>query len=64
MMRVIDTFLAIPGLVLLLILVNMFAPNLRMIILLLTRCPGWPPPGWSGARSSRSAPGSTCRRPR
>jgi peptide/nickel transport system permease protein len=36
MMRVIDTLLAVPGLVLLLILVNIFAPNLLMIILLLT----------------------------
>ncbi|HLX51948.1 MAG TPA: ABC transporter permease [Streptosporangiaceae bacterium] len=36
MMRVVDTFLAVPGLVLLLILVNMFAPNLFMIIVLLS----------------------------
>ena len=36
MMRVIDTFLAIPGLVLLLILVNLFTPNLWMIIILLS----------------------------
>ena len=36
MMRVIDTFLALPGLVLLLILVNMFTPNLWMIIVLLS----------------------------
>lgn len=36
MMRVIDTFLAIPGLVLLLILVNVFSPSLWVIILLLT----------------------------
>jgi peptide/nickel transport system permease protein len=36
MMRVIDTFLAIPGLVLLLILVNMFTPTLAMIIILLS----------------------------
>jgi peptide/nickel transport system permease protein len=36
MMRVIDTFLAIPGLVLLLILVSMFTPNLLMIIVLLS----------------------------
>jgi peptide/nickel transport system permease protein len=36
MMRIVDTFLAIPALVLLLILVNMFTPNLLMIILLLT----------------------------
>ena len=36
MMRVIDTLLAVPGLVLLLILVNIFAPNLLMIIVLLT----------------------------
>jgi peptide/nickel transport system permease protein len=36
MMRVIDTFLAIPSLVLLLILVNLFTPNLWIIILLLT----------------------------
>jgi peptide/nickel transport system permease protein len=36
MMRVIDTFLAIPSLVLLLILVNVFSPNLWVIILLLT----------------------------
>jgi peptide/nickel transport system permease protein len=36
MMRVIDTLLAVPALVLLLILVNIFAPNLLMIILLLT----------------------------
>ena len=36
MMRVIDTFLAIPGLVLLLILVNLFTPNLWMIIVLLS----------------------------
>jgi peptide/nickel transport system permease protein len=36
MMRIIDTFLAIPGLVLLLILVNMFTPNLFTIIILLS----------------------------
>ncbi|MBC3839664.1 ABC transporter permease [Streptacidiphilus sp. 4-A2] len=36
MMRIIDTFLAIPGLVLLLILVNLFTPNLLMIITLLS----------------------------
>jgi peptide/nickel transport system permease protein len=36
MMRVIDTFLAIPGLVLLLILVNLFTPNLWLIIILLS----------------------------
>jgi peptide/nickel transport system permease protein len=36
MMRVVDTFLAIPGLVLLLILVNLFTPNLVLIILLLS----------------------------
>ena len=36
MMRVIDTFLAIPGLVLLLILVNLFTPSLWMIIILLS----------------------------
>lgn len=36
MMRVVDTFLAIPGLVLLLILVNLFTPTLWMIILLLS----------------------------
>jgi peptide/nickel transport system permease protein len=36
MMRVVDTFLAIPGLVLLLILVNLFTPNLLLIILLLS----------------------------
>jgi peptide/nickel transport system permease protein len=36
MMRVVDTFLAIPGLVLLLILVNLFTPNLWMIIILLS----------------------------
>jgi peptide/nickel transport system permease protein len=36
MMRIIDTFLAIPGLVLLLILVNLFTPNLSMIIILLS----------------------------
>jgi peptide/nickel transport system permease protein len=36
MMRVIDTFLAIPSLVLLLILVNLFTPNLWIIIALLT----------------------------
>jgi len=36
MMRIVDTFLAIPGLVLLLILVNIFTPNLAMIILLLS----------------------------
>lgn len=36
MMRVVDTFLAIPGLVLLLILVNLFTPNLLIIIALLT----------------------------
>jgi peptide/nickel transport system permease protein len=36
MMRVIDTFLAIPGLVLLLILVNVFTPNLFTIILLIS----------------------------
>jgi peptide/nickel transport system permease protein len=36
MMRVVDTFLAIPGLVLLLILVNIFTPNLAMIIVLLS----------------------------
>jgi peptide/nickel transport system permease protein len=36
MMRVIDTFLAIPTLVLLLIMVNMFAPSLWLIIVLLS----------------------------
>ncbi len=36
MMRVVDTFLAIPSLVFLLILVNLFTPNLLIIILLLT----------------------------
>jgi peptide/nickel transport system permease protein len=36
MMRVVDTFLAIPGLVLLLILVNLFTPNIWLIILLLS----------------------------
>jgi peptide/nickel transport system permease protein len=36
MMRVVDTFLAIPSLVLLLICVNLFTPNLLVIILLLT----------------------------
>ena len=36
MMRTIDTFLAIPGLVLLLIMVSMFTPSLWMIILLLS----------------------------
>jgi peptide/nickel transport system permease protein len=36
MMRVVDTFLAIPGLVLLLILVNIFTPNLAMIIVVLS----------------------------
>ena len=36
MMRVVDTFLAIPSLVLLLILVNLFTPNLWLIILLLS----------------------------
>jgi peptide/nickel transport system permease protein len=36
MMRVVDTFLAIPGLVLLLILVNIYTPNLFMIIVLLS----------------------------
>jgi peptide/nickel transport system permease protein len=36
MMRVVDTFLAIPGLVLLLILVNLFTPNLWLIIFLLS----------------------------
>jgi peptide/nickel transport system permease protein len=36
MMRVVDTFLAIPSLVLLLILVNLFTPNLVIIIALLT----------------------------
>jgi peptide/nickel transport system permease protein len=36
MMRVVDTFLAIPALVLLLICVNLFTPNLLVIILLLT----------------------------
>jgi peptide/nickel transport system permease protein len=36
MMRVVDTFLAIPGLVLLLILVNLFTPNLWLIIILLS----------------------------
>jgi peptide/nickel transport system permease protein len=36
MMRVVDTFLAIPSLVLLLILVNLFTPNLLLIILLLS----------------------------
>ena len=36
MMRIIDTFLAIPGLVLLLILVNLFTPNLLIIIILLS----------------------------
>jgi peptide/nickel transport system permease protein len=36
MMRVVDTFLAIPSLVFLLILVNLFAPNVWTIIALLT----------------------------
>jgi peptide/nickel transport system permease protein len=36
MMRIVDTFLAIPGLVLLLIMVNLFTPNLIIIILLLS----------------------------
>jgi peptide/nickel transport system permease protein len=36
MMRVIDTFLALPTLVLLLILVNIFPPNLWVMILLIT----------------------------
>jgi peptide/nickel transport system permease protein len=36
MMRVIDVFLAVPGLVLLLLLVNLFTPNLLIIIALLT----------------------------
>ena len=36
MMRVIDTALAVPGLVLLLILVNVVTPNLGVVILLLT----------------------------
>jgi len=36
MMRVVDTFLAIPSLVFLLILVNLFTPNLWIIILLIT----------------------------
>jgi peptide/nickel transport system permease protein len=36
MMRVIDTLLAVPGLILLLILVNVFTPSLPMIIALLT----------------------------
>jgi peptide/nickel transport system permease protein len=36
MMRIVDTFLALPTLVLLLILVNIFPPNLWVIILLIT----------------------------
>jgi peptide/nickel transport system permease protein len=36
MMRVVDTFLAIPGLVLLLILVNLFTPDIWLIIILLS----------------------------
>jgi len=36
LMRLVDTFLAIPGLVLLLILVSMFTPNLTLIIILLS----------------------------
>lgn len=36
MMRVVDTFLAVPAIVLLLILVNIFTPNLFMIIVLLS----------------------------
>jgi peptide/nickel transport system permease protein len=36
MMRLIDTFLAIPGLVLLLIMVNLFTPTLGMIVVLLS----------------------------
>lgn len=36
MMRVIDTLLAVPGLVLLLILVNLFTPSLWLIIILLS----------------------------
>lgn len=36
MMRIVDTFLALPTLVLLLILVNVFPPNLWVIILLIT----------------------------
>ena len=64
MMRVIDTLLAVPGLVLLLILVNIFTPNLVMIIAAAHGAVlAGAPPGWSGARCSRSAPGSTCRRP-
>jgi peptide/nickel transport system permease protein len=36
MMRIVDTFLAVPSLILLLILVNIFTPNLWMIIVLLS----------------------------
>jgi peptide/nickel transport system permease protein len=36
MMRIVDTFLAVPSLILLLILVNIFTPNLWMIIILLS----------------------------
>jgi peptide/nickel transport system permease protein len=36
MMRIVDTFLALPTLVLLLVLVNIFPPNLWVIILLIT----------------------------
>ncbi len=51
MMRVIDTFLAIPGLVLLLILVNVFSPEpLGDHPAADVRCRGWPSPGWCAAR--------------
>jgi peptide/nickel transport system permease protein len=36
MMRVVDTFLAVPGLVFLLVMVNLFTPNVWVIIALLT----------------------------
>jgi hypothetical protein len=62
MMRLVDTFLATACLVLLLILVNLFTPNLWIIVALLTML-SWPataPPRWCAARCCRRAPGSSC----
>ena len=43
MMRVVDTFLAVPAIVLPLILVSILTPNLFMIIILLSRRAGRAP---------------------
>jgi peptide/nickel transport system permease protein len=59
MMRVIDTLLAIPWLVLLLIMVNIFPPNLWTIIALLSVL-SWLPGPWA-PRPAGSWPGTWCR---